>query len=117
MGARLQLAMSPVQIDALPVPGWKKTILRAMARYGMFVGDTGGTSWGLQTESSASFTSFGEPDPLVRLAQSNDWPPYGSVWVGNVRDGVDWARDRDSTPPRRRHACSLPSPGSGGPDE
>jgi hypothetical protein len=92
MGTRLQLAMSPLQIDALAVPGWKKTILRAMATYGMFVGDTGGGSWGPQLESSTTFTSFGAPDPLLSFARRNDWQPYGGVWVGNLRDGVNWAR-------------------------
>ena len=31
---RIQLDMSDRQIDRLRVPGWKRTILRAMARYG-----------------------------------------------------------------------------------
>ena len=51
MGARLQLAMSSAEIDALSVPRWKKTILRAMARYGLFLGDTGGDAWGIELQS------------------------------------------------------------------
>lgn len=92
MGAHLQLAMSAEQIDALPVPAWKKTVLRAMAEYGVFVGDTGGGTWGVQMESGSTFTSFGHPDPLVEFARDNGWVPYGDVWVGNLRDDVDWAR-------------------------
>jgi hypothetical protein len=91
MGSRLQLAMTAGQIDALVVPQWKKAILRAMARYGMFVGDTGGGTWGIQMESGATFTSFGEPDPLVRLARATGWTPYEGVWVGDLHDDVDWA--------------------------
>ncbi len=92
MGAHLWLAMSPDEIAALPVPEWKKTVLRAMAQYGMFVGDTGGGSWGLKLQSGSTYTSFGFADELVGFARENGWTPYGDVWVGNLRDGVDWAR-------------------------
>ncbi len=92
MGARLQLAMTPEQIDALPVPAWKKTILRAMATYGMILGDTGGGSWGIQAESGSTYTSFGYPDPFVVFAQANDWTPYNGRYVANLRSDVDWAR-------------------------
>jgi len=94
MGARFQLAMSAGEIEALPIPAWNKTILRAMATYGMFVGDTGGGSWGIKLESGSTFTSFGYPDPLVAFAQQNGWTPYDKLWVGNLRDGVDWTRLR-----------------------
>jgi hypothetical protein len=93
MGAHLQLALSDEQIAALPGPEWKKTVLRAMADYGMFVGDTGGGSWGVQVESGSTFTSFGQPDPLVAFARANAWTPYGDLLVGNLRDGIDWAHD------------------------
>jgi hypothetical protein len=91
MGAHLWLAMTDSQIDVLPVPGWKKTILRAMATYGMFVGDTGSGSWGIKKESGATYTSFGHPARFVEFAKANGWEPYEDVWVGNLRDGVDWA--------------------------
>ena len=84
--------MTPEQIDALPVPAWRKTILRAMASYGMYVGDTGGGGWGIKLQSGSTFTSFGFPDLLVQFAQDNGWVPYDTHWVGNLRDGVDWAR-------------------------
>ena len=45
-------------------------ILRALARYGMFVGDTGGSPWDLEFESGSTYTSFGYPDPIVRLRQA-----------------------------------------------
>jgi hypothetical protein len=92
MGAHFQLAMSADQIDALPVPAWKKTVLRAMATYGMFVGDTGGGSWGVMAQSGSTFTSFGYPDPMVDFARANGWIPYDNLWVGNLRDGIDWSR-------------------------
>lgn len=92
LGTRFQLAMSVAEVNALPVPAWKQTILRAMATYGMFVGDTGGGSWGIKMESGSTFTSFGVPDPLVAFARTNGWSPYRGLWVGNLDEGVDWRR-------------------------
>jgi hypothetical protein len=93
MGRRFQLAMSDAQIAALSMPAWKKTILRAMAHYGMFVGDTGG-SWGLGQESSVVYTSFGQPDAWVTLARRWQVPYYAPDrdYVFDLNDGVDWAR-------------------------
>jgi hypothetical protein len=92
MGARLQLAMRPAEIAALRVPAWEKTILRAMARYGMFLGDTGGYAWGIQLESGSTYTSFGRPDPLVAFARKAGWRQSGGRYVGRLRDAVDWGR-------------------------
>jgi hypothetical protein len=92
MGARFQLAMSDSQIDALSVPAWKKTILRAMAHYGMYVGDTGGGGWGIQMESGSTYTSFGYEDAMVAFARQAGVPTYNGKHVFNLRDGVDWAK-------------------------
>jgi len=93
-GMRFQLAMSAAQIDALSVPAWKKTILRAMAEYGMYVGDTtGSTPWNLVFESGSTYTSFGAEDRLARFAkqagvrQSSDGRYYF-----DVAGGIDWQR-------------------------
>jgi hypothetical protein len=91
MGARLQLAMSIDQINALPVPPWKKTILRAMSEYGMYMGDTGG-GFGVSFESGSTYTSFGVEDQMVKFARENNVPTYNGKYVFNLRDGVDWAR-------------------------
>ena len=94
MGTRFQLAMSQRAIDRLPLPRFKRAILRAMARYGMFVGDTGGSSWGLQLESGATYTSFGRPDPLVTFARRVGLPRFEGRHVLKLRDAVDWRRLR-----------------------
>ena len=91
MGARFQLRMSDAEIDALNVPAWKKTIFRAMARYGMIVGDTGSGSWAIQAESGSTYTSFGYEDRLVTYARSVGAPFSNGRYIFNVRDGVDWA--------------------------
>jgi hypothetical protein len=92
MGAHLQLAMSDAQIQALPVPAWRKTILEALAQYGGYVGDTGGPGFGLMFESSTSYTALGLPDPLLIFGALNLVPFWSGHYVFNVANGVDWSR-------------------------
>jgi len=93
MGARFQLTMTDAQITALPAPAWKKTILRAMARYGMYFGDTGGSGVNLQFESGSTYTSFGVEDAMVAYARRTGVPRNSEgKYTFNVRDGVDWKR-------------------------
>ncbi|MGB2711515.1 MAG: hypothetical protein WBC33_08345 [Conexibacter sp.] len=92
LGARLQLAMSDAQIATLSVPAWKKTILTALARYGGYIGDTGGPGLAFQFESGATYTSFGQPDPLVTFAKQSGVPLWNGLYVFNMANGVDWAR-------------------------
>jgi hypothetical protein len=91
MGSRIMLDMSLEEIAALPVPSWKKTILRALAEYGAFMGDTG-SNWAIAEESGLSRESFGHEDPWVRFAKDNGVPYYApdDVYVFNMREGVDW---------------------------
>ena len=91
-GTRFQLTLTPAQIDALDVPPWKKTILRAMHQYGMYVGDTGGSPWDLQFESGSTYTSFGEKDPLVDFAREQGIAPYRGVNYWDVKSGIDWSK-------------------------
>jgi hypothetical protein len=85
--------MTPAQIDALDVPAYRKTVLRAMARYGMYVADTGG-SWGIVTESALVTTSFGLDDRWLSFAQSVGAPYWApdQRYAIHIRDGVDWGR-------------------------
>ncbi len=95
MGARFVLDMSDSEIDSLRVPGWKKTILRALASYGMIVGDAiGSGAWGLQLESGSSYTSFGAADPLAAFARRAGLGQWNGMYVFNLQDGVDWSRLR-----------------------
>lgn len=92
MGARLFLDMTDAEIDALGFPRWKRAILHAMARYGMYVGDTGGT-WSIKEESAATYTSLGQVDRWVALAKRAGVPYFepDRTWVFDIRSGVDWA--------------------------
>lgn len=60
MGERLRLKMTVAQIDALAEPDWAKKILRMLRRYGLVIGDTGGSGIGLgiQAESGMVYRSF-----------------------------------------------------------
>jgi hypothetical protein len=93
-GTRFQLDMSPAEIDDLRLPAWRKTILRAMAEYGLYVGDTtGGTPWNIWFESGSSYESFGRRDPMVGFAKragirrSSDGSYYFD-WAS----GINWRR-------------------------
>jgi hypothetical protein len=91
LGARFYLDLSDPQIDALPVPAWKKTILKAIAHYGMIVGDRFGSgSWGLEFESGSTYTSFGAQDQVGAFASSVGIPMWGGLFYFNLQDGVDW---------------------------
>ena len=92
VGARFELAMSDAQIQALPVPTWKKTILTALAHYGGYIGDTGGPGFAFQFESGSTYTSFGVTDPLVTFAKANGLSAYNGTYAFNMADGVDWRR-------------------------
>jgi len=102
LGARFRLNMSDAQIQALAVPGWKKTILTALAHYGGYVGDTGGPGFAFMFESSTTYTAFGAQDPLVPFAQANNLPTWDGQYVFHVADGVDWQKYLQVlTPPTR----------------
>jgi hypothetical protein len=88
--------MSAAQIDALSLPQWQKIILRAMAKYGMYVGNNGGSPWALQFESGDNYTSFGDPDPWVAYARSqgiqgsHDAKTGRTLYPFSLKNAVDW---------------------------
>jgi hypothetical protein len=92
LGARFRLAMSDAQIAALSVPSWRKTILTALAHYGGYVGDTGGSGIGFMLEDSTMYTSLGQSDPLAAFAKAHNVPTWNGQYVFNTANGVDWAR-------------------------
>jgi hypothetical protein len=92
-GARLWLDYSEAEIAAAAWPEWKKTLVRAWANYGGYVGDTGGSGFNpVQIESPETYRSFGYADPLVDWAETQ----HGVVWLGSqpvfdLASGIDWA--------------------------
>jgi hypothetical protein len=112
LGQHLFLHMSHAQIKALDVAGWQKVILRAMADYGLFVGDSGGGDGSIIVESGASYTSFGYRDPWLRLGKKRGVPSWrddddGSTrYLFDLRDTIDWrSRLRVAAPCVARRIC------------
>ncbi|HEX8110048.1 MAG TPA: hypothetical protein VF516_20100 [Kofleriaceae bacterium] len=93
LGARFRLNMTWDQINALPVPEWKKVVLRAMSKYGAFMNDTGSSfyfDW--QTESGNQYTSQGAADPWLSFGAAhwgNNGAGYTGTWHDND-DGINW---------------------------
>jgi hypothetical protein len=93
VGQHFWLDMTDDEIEALDVPNWKKTILRALSRYGAFVGDTGGNeAFTFQFESGSTYTSFGIDDPMVAFARQRTAgvTERGGTFYFDLSSGVDW---------------------------
>jgi hypothetical protein len=106
MGAHLQLDLTRAQIDRLELPSWKSTILRALAEYGAYVGDTGGAPWSLLAESPRAYATVGLEDPLLAIARDADVPQYDGMYSFPLADGVDWRRHlRVLEPPAVARRC------------
>jgi hypothetical protein len=89
MGQHFFLDMSAAEIEALGVPAWQKTVLRAMAEYGLYVGDTGGGF--LKLESGSSYTSLGQADPWVGVAQgAGIAASHEGTYTFDLAAAVDW---------------------------
>ena len=94
MGTRLRLDMSDGEIAALGVPAWKRGVLRALARYGGYVGDTGASdqaAFEVAMESGETYTSLGGPDLIGDLwAQVDGEHRFDNYRYFDVGGGVDW---------------------------
>ena len=100
MGEHFQLRISLRRIRHSGYPTWKRAMLVALHKYGAYVADTTGdpSYWGFRMESSATYSSFDEEDPMVTLAKSEDMDPvdynhngWDEYWF-NLNSGVDWSR-------------------------
>lgn len=115
-GTRFVLDMSEDSIDSLDIPEWKRTILRALARYGAYVRDTTGAldQWGFEFESPASYTSQGEADPWLRFAVENgadgphDYDGNGQLEQWLYLDAADGTQVLPWTELRALDPCTVP---------
>jgi hypothetical protein len=109
LGQHFFLDMTTSEIQALSIPAWKKTVLRAMAEYGMFVGDTGSTylGYGIVVESGSSYTSFGQADPWMSLAKRFGIPQSSDgKYYFDLKDTVSWgAKLRVADPCVSHRSC------------
>ena len=100
LGSLLQLNMSEEEIAATGAAPWQRAIMTAMARYGVYVVDTGGSSTGtigFLKEEDQSFTSFGHRGQMQQFVSS-----LGSHAVGVP---MDLSKLRVVAPCVPRHAC------------
>ena len=85
-GSLMQLDPA-LNVDALPIPGWQKTIARALQRYGMYLEDTGGS------------LSFGSENPLNRGYDA--WAQVGLRGdSAGLSPAFPWSRMRVLEPPK-----------------
>jgi F5/8 type C domain len=96
-GQFFQLTYSDAEIDALPVPEWKKTVLHAMHQYGFYIDDTGSYTHAFWAhfESGKAYHAYGYEDPFVSYAQTHlgqDITLLNGVYYYNFSNGVDWTR-------------------------
>jgi hypothetical protein len=80
VGQWYYLALTDAQISATGFPTWQQTILRALARYGMFVGDQGSTgAFDIFTEDQRTWSSFNRPNPWLAYAQQLARDPANNI--------------------------------------
>ena len=74
-GALLRLNMNRDEIKR-KVPGWLEPIYLALERYGAYIADTIGSPGEpyLKVESQASYTAWGQEDPLLKYARELGFP-------------------------------------------
>ncbi len=84
MGTLFQLNMTDAQIANSGAPTWEKTIMTAMAHYGMYVNDTDGIdNIELEAESDISYTSLGGPSMMDNYIKANGGSYYAPLkrWI------------------------------------
>jgi len=84
LGTLFQLNMTDAQIAGSGAPAWEKTIMTAMAHYGMYVNDTDGIgNIELEAESDISYTSLGGPSRLNNFIKAHGGSYYAPLkrWI------------------------------------
>ena len=100
MGARLQLRPG-LNLRALNLAPWQKTIARALKRYGMFLGDTGGTV-ALRAVSTQSYSR----NPYRGELRSKPTVALPEVLLENMRV-LRFGAQRDVRPKLLRNRCAV----------
>jgi hypothetical protein len=84
LGTLFQLNMTDAQIANSGAPAWEKTIMTAMAHYGMYVNDTDGIgNIELEAESDISYTSLGGPSLMDNFIKDKGGSYYAPLkrWI------------------------------------
>ncbi|OLC29730.1 MAG: hypothetical protein AUH31_06185 [Armatimonadetes bacterium 13_1_40CM_64_14] len=97
-GQFFQLTYSDAEIDALPVPAWKKVVLHVMHQYGFYADDTYGSdphNLALHFESNKMYEAYAYEDPFVTYAKQHlgeDIDLWHGAYYFKLAPGVDWSR-------------------------
>lgn len=89
-GQRFYLDYTDAEIAVLPIKPYLKTIVTALAHYGFYVGDKGGSGFDLVFESPIDRTAFGQPEPWGAVAKREGL----SSTIFPLASGIDWSRLR-----------------------
>ena len=84
LGTLFQLNMTDAQIANSGAPAWQKTIMTAMAHYGMYVNDTDGIdNIELEAESDVSYTSLGGQPLMTNFIKTHGGSYYAPLnrWI------------------------------------
>ena len=94
LGMRLWLDRTPAQIEALSIPTWRKTILKALAKYGAYICDTMGTGnsrcFKVAVESDQSYKDSGTTGQAEAFAIANSIAISGGQYRFDIETGVAW---------------------------
>lgn len=82
MGQRLHLKLTDAEIEALGVPEWQEIILKALSKYGAYIGDTGGGLF--KTQSPEVYAAAGLENPLLTYAQEHEADDGISTFAGDA---------------------------------
>jgi hypothetical protein len=99
-GQRFYLAYTDAEIEAFKFKPWKMALLKAIAHYGFYVGDSGNTTLSFDWEGSRMYIPFGAPEPFETIGREQGVPREGGRYIFKLSEGVDWTRLRAIAPPR-----------------
>jgi len=98
-GQRFYLDYTDAEIESLGFKPWKTAVLKALARYGFYIEDTGNSTTSFRWEGKLMYEPFGAPEPFTKIGEEQGVEKSGSEYVFNLAQGVDWKRLRAIAPP------------------
>jgi hypothetical protein len=71
---------------------WKAAVIKAIARYGVYIRDQGNSSFSIQFEGGLNYVPFGAPEPFSQIAQEQHLEKAGEHYLFNLERGVEWEK-------------------------
>jgi hypothetical protein len=98
MGQRFVLDYTAPEIEHMGFKPWKVAVLKALATYGFYVGDSSGERLVLLWEGSSTYPGI-SPEPFAAIGAEQGLPYAGGQYDFNLAEGIDWSRLRAVAPP------------------